>query len=162
MAVVPREIRVKFLACQFQKTGDKCGEILAKCFTDFRPSISRDNGGKIFHTNSSTHKDPKFHRVWTKILSRYSGSQGPTFWIYFLTLPPSWRFVHSMLKRHLLKWHWTLSESRECPQYFRARQRSGEGVVRRNGCPKGPKRVFLESPFLLCTLKVCSYNTWKP
>ena len=23
------------------------------------------------------------------------------------------------------------------------------------------KRVFLESPFLLCPLKVCSYNTWK-
>ena len=41
---------------------------------------------------------------------------------------------------------------------IRARQRSGEGVVRRNGCPKG---VFLESPFLLCPLEVCSENTWK-
>ena len=31
-----------------------------------------------------------------------------------------------------------------------ARQRSGEGVVRGNGCPKG----VVESPFLLCFLKV--------
>ena len=37
--------------------------------------------------------------------------------------------------------------------YMGLRQRSGEGVVRRNGCPK---RVFLESPFLPCHLKVCS------
>ena len=29
-------------------------------------------------------------------------------------------------------------------------QRSGEGVVRRNGCPKA---VFLENPVLLCPLK---------
>ena len=41
---------------------------------------------------------------------------------------------------------------------LRARERSGEGVVRRKQLSK---RVFLESPFLLCPLKVCSYNTWK-
>ena len=32
---------------------------------------------------------------------------------------------------------------------FRVRQKSGEGVVRRSGCPKG--RGFLESPFLCAT-----------
>ena len=35
--------------------------------------------------------------------------------------------------------------------FLGARQRSGKGVVRRNGCPKG---CFLESPFLLCSLQV--------
>ena len=44
-----------------------------------------------------------------------------------------------------------LRVSRCTVQLMGARQRSGEGVVRRNGCPK---RVFLESPFLLCSLKV--------
>ena len=43
-----------------------------------------------------------------------------------------------------------------CPLRFvpfsAALQRSGEGVVRRNGCPKG---CFWRSPFL-CPLKVCS------
>ena len=36
---------------------------------------------------------------------------------------------------------------------IRARQRSREGVVLRNGCPK---MVLLESPFLLCPIKVGS------
>ena len=41
---------------------------------------------------------------------------------------------------------------------FRARQRSGEDVVRGNARLKG----CLESPFLLCPSKVCTENTWKP
>ena len=39
------------------------------------------------------------------------------------------------------------------PPKMGVRQRSGEGVVRRDGLSK---RVFLESPFLLCPLRVCS------
>ena len=64
------EIRVKVLACQFQEIGEKCGKILAKKnrFTDFRPSISRENGRKkIFtsippriRTSNSTGPEPKF------------------------------------------------------------------------------------------------------
>ena len=37
-----------------------------------------------------------------------------------------------------------------------ARQRSGEGVVRRNGCPKG---CLWRVRFFFCPLKVCSLNT---
>ena len=40
------EIRVKFLACQFQKTGEKRAEY-------FRPSMPRQNCRKKFHINSS-------------------------------------------------------------------------------------------------------------
>ena len=36
------------------KTGEKCGEILAKFSADFRPSFSRENRCKKFHTNSFT------------------------------------------------------------------------------------------------------------
>ena len=41
---------------------------------------------------------------------------------------------------------------------FRARQRSGEGVVRRNGCPK---RCFWRVRFFSAPLRFLSYNTWK-
>ena len=62
MPVIPQsEIRVKFLDCQSQEAGEECGEILAKYFADFRPSISRENGDTKFHANSSTHEDLKFH-----------------------------------------------------------------------------------------------------
>ena len=36
------------------KIGEKRGEMLAKVFTDCRPSISRESGRKKFHTSSST------------------------------------------------------------------------------------------------------------
>ena len=41
----------------------------------------------------------------------------------------------------------------------RARERSGKGVVRRNGCPKG---CFWRVRLCSSPLKVCSWNTWKP
>ena len=44
------EIQAKF----FADTGEKCGEILAKIFADFRPLISRKRGRKKFHEKSST------------------------------------------------------------------------------------------------------------
>ena len=41
MPAIPRsEVLAKF----FEEIGEKCGEILAKFFADFRPSISRENG----------------------------------------------------------------------------------------------------------------------
>ena len=56
--VVPKsEIRVKMLASQFHKIGQKC------CLADFRPSIDRENGHNKFHTRSSTHQELKFHRA---------------------------------------------------------------------------------------------------
>ena len=60
MPAVPQsEIGATFLACQFQKTGEKCGEIVVHIFTDFRPFISREDGRKEFHANSSTQQDPQ-------------------------------------------------------------------------------------------------------
>ena len=89
------EIRVKFLVCQSEKTGEKCGEILAKFFADFRPSFSRETGRRKFHTNSSTHQDLKFHTPWTKILSpRDSGSWGAQRiarnFLREISSPPKW------------------------------------------------------------------------
>ena len=49
-AIPQSEVLAKFL----QETGEKCGEILAKFFADFCPSISRENGRKRFHEKSST------------------------------------------------------------------------------------------------------------
>ena len=49
-AIPQSEILAKF----FEEIGEKCGEILAKFFADFRPSISRENGRKKFHEKSST------------------------------------------------------------------------------------------------------------
>ena len=49
-AIPQSEVLAKF----FEELGEKCGEILAKCFADFRPSISRENGRKKIHEKSST------------------------------------------------------------------------------------------------------------
>ena len=52
--VVPAILQSEVLAKFFEEIGGKCGEILAKFFADFRPSISRENGRKKFHEKSST------------------------------------------------------------------------------------------------------------
>ena len=52
--VVPAIPQSEVLAKFFEEIGEKCGEILAKVFADFRPSISRENGRKKFHEKSST------------------------------------------------------------------------------------------------------------
>ena len=51
MPAIPQsEVLAKF----FEEVGEKCGEILAKFFADFRPSISKENGRKKIHEKSST------------------------------------------------------------------------------------------------------------
>ena len=71
MPVVPQsEIRVKCLACQFQKTGEKCNELIAKVFADFvllfpqfpphfRTSSSTGPKPKLFHCNTLELGGPK-------------------------------------------------------------------------------------------------------
>ena len=45
---------------------------------DFGPSISREIGGKTFHTNSSTHQDLEFHTAELKFFhSDILGVGGP-------------------------------------------------------------------------------------
>ena len=51
---VPAIPQSEVLANFLQEIGEKCGEILAKFFADFRPSISRENGRKKAHEKSST------------------------------------------------------------------------------------------------------------
>ena len=51
---VPTMPQSEVLAEFWQEIGEKCGEMLAKFFADFRPSISRENGRKNFHKKSST------------------------------------------------------------------------------------------------------------
>ena len=51
MPAIPQS---EVLAKVFEEIGERCGEILAKFFADFRPSISRENGRKKFHEKSST------------------------------------------------------------------------------------------------------------
>ena len=52
MPAIPQsEVLAKF----FEELGEKCGEILAKFFADFRPSISRENGRKKFHSQIPRH-----------------------------------------------------------------------------------------------------------
>ena len=64
MPAIPQsEVLAKF----FEEIGEKCGEILAKFFADFRPSISRENGRKKFHEKSSTFStvhQVKFFHCW--------------------------------------------------------------------------------------------------
>ena len=52
--LVPATPQSEVLAKFFEEIGEKCGEILAKFFADFRPSISRENGRKNIHEKSST------------------------------------------------------------------------------------------------------------
>ena len=52
--VVPAIPQSEVLAIFLQEIGEKCGEISAKFFADFRPSISRENGRKKSHEKSST------------------------------------------------------------------------------------------------------------
>ena len=52
--VVPATPQSEVLAKFFEEIGEKCGELLAKFFADFRPSISRENGRKKIHEKSST------------------------------------------------------------------------------------------------------------
>ena len=54
VSFVPAIPQSEVLAKFFEEIGEKCGEILAKFFADFRPSISRENGRKKFHEKSST------------------------------------------------------------------------------------------------------------
>ena len=76
--VTQSKIRVNFSACQFQKTGEKRGEILAKFIADFRPSISIQNSARNFtqiphiKTSNSTGYEPKFFHCGTL------GVGGPT------------------------------------------------------------------------------------
>ena len=79
MPIVPQsEIQVKFLEENFKEADEKRGEILAKFSVDFRPSISREIGHKIFHRNSSTHQDFKFHTDEPKFFhSDTLGAGGP-------------------------------------------------------------------------------------
>ena len=68
MTMIPEsEVRAKFLT----DTGEKRGEILAKDFADFRPSISRKSGRKKFHEKSST-----FPRGTKQVLSRRDSESG--------------------------------------------------------------------------------------
>ena len=53
-SIVPAISQSEVLAKFFEEIGEKCGEILAKFFADFRPSISRETGRKEFHEKSST------------------------------------------------------------------------------------------------------------
>ena len=69
---MPKSPESEILAKFFADMGEKCGEKMAKCFADFRPSISRKSGRKKFHeklaTNSAGRKIKFFHRetlgVW--------------------------------------------------------------------------------------------------
>ena len=65
--VLQSKIQLKFLTWQFQETGEKCSEVLAKFYGDFRPSISRENGRKKFH-KYSPHIRTSLHKAWTKNL----------------------------------------------------------------------------------------------
>ena len=64
-SVVPAIPQSEVLAKFFEEIGEKCGEILAKFFADFRPSISRENGRTKFHekswTFSTVHQLKFFH-----------------------------------------------------------------------------------------------------
>ena len=48
---MPATPQSKVLAKFFEEIGEKCGEILAKFFADFRPSISREMAAKNFTKN---------------------------------------------------------------------------------------------------------------
>ena len=69
---MPQSPESEILAIFFADNGEKCGEKMAKCFADFRPSISRKSGRKKFHekmaTNSAGRGIKFFHRetlgVW--------------------------------------------------------------------------------------------------
>ena len=69
---MPKSPKSESLANFFVDMGEKCGEKMAKCFADFRPSISRKSGRKKFHeklaTNSARSAIKFFHRetlgVW--------------------------------------------------------------------------------------------------
>ena len=62
MPAIPQS---EVLANIFEEIGEKCGEILAKFFADFRPSISRGKCPQKFHGKSSTsstvHQIKLFH-----------------------------------------------------------------------------------------------------
>ena len=65
------------LGLSVSKTGEKCGEILANFFADFRPSISREGGRKKFtqtpphiRTSNSTGPGPTFFHCDTLGVSR--------------------------------------------------------------------------------------------
>ena len=62
---MPATPQSEVLAKFFEEIGEKCGEILAKIFADFCPSISRENGRKKFHekslTFSTVHQIKCFH-----------------------------------------------------------------------------------------------------
>ena len=92
-AIPQSEVLANFL----QEIGEKCGEISAKFFADFRPSISRENGRKKSYEKSSTfstvHEIKFFHccisggwvaevlvlwevEVFLRVLHSKAGTQG--------------------------------------------------------------------------------------
>ena len=73
---MPATPQSEVLAKFFEEIGEKCGEILAKFFADFRPSISRENGRKKFHEKSSTFST--VHQIKFFSLLRLWGPRGPT------------------------------------------------------------------------------------
>ena len=75
MPAIPQsEVLVKF----FEEIGEKCSEILAKFFADFRPSISRENGRKKFHEKSSTFST--VHQIKFFSLLQLWGPRGPIYY----------------------------------------------------------------------------------
>ena len=52
--VMPKKPESEIPAKFFADMGEKCGEEMAKMFADFRPSISRKSGHKIFHEKLAT------------------------------------------------------------------------------------------------------------
>ena len=76
--VVPAIPQSEVLAKFFEEIGEKCGEILAKFFADFRPSISRENGRKKFHEKSLTFST--VHQIKFFSLLHLWGPRGPMNW----------------------------------------------------------------------------------
>ena len=83
-AIPQSEVLAKFL----QEIGEKCGEILAKMFADFRPSISRENGRKSFHEKSSTFSTVHQIKFFSLLQLWGFGAQGfivdEVIWIWFV------------------------------------------------------------------------------
>ena len=73
--LVPAIPQSEVLAKFFKEIGEKCGEILANFFADFRPSMSRENGRKKCHEKSSTFST--VHQIKFFSLLQLWGPRGP-------------------------------------------------------------------------------------
>ena len=80
--IVPAIPQSEVLAKFFEEIGEKFGEILAKFFADFRPSISRENGRKKFHEKSSTFSTVHQIKFFHCCNSGGLGAQETIIWIY--------------------------------------------------------------------------------